>query len=436
MSLLTASSTAPWDIDPKYGGMKPETREKSWRASQRRRQEEEAFQREHGANGAALEPLGEWDAGDNEAPIPPRGWLLGDVFCRNFISSLIAEGGVGKSALRMAQLLSCAIGRPLTGERVHVRCRVLLVSLEDDADELRRRLCAACLHHGVDRAELKGWLYLASPGVKGGKLMVIDPQGRPITGALASKLVRTITERKIDIVSLDPFVKAHSVEENNNSMIDEVVQLLTGMAAQFDLAVDIPHHAAKGPPDPGNANRGRGASSMKDAGRLVYTLTKMSEVEAKAFGLSEADRRSLIRLDSAKVNIMPPMTEAKWFRLVGVRIENGNAVYPNGDNVQTIEVWTSPDTFAGLSSRMLNQILTDIDAGLPDGNRYTDASKASERAAWRVIVKHCPTTSEAAARKIIRAWMMSGLLIRRSYDNPLTRKPVNGLWIDPAKRPS
>jgi hypothetical protein len=175
---------------------------------------------------------------------------------------------------------------------------------------------------------------------------------------------------------------------------------------------------------------------MKDAGRLIYTLTTMSEVEAKAFGLSEADRRSLIRLDSAKVNIMPPMTEAKWFRLVGVKIENGNALYPNGDNVQTVEPWTPPDTFAGLSSLMLNQILTDIDAGLPDGNRYTDASKASERAAWRVVVKHCPTKSEAAARKIIRAWMMSGLLIRRSYDNPLTRKPVNGFWIDPAKRPS
>jgi hypothetical protein len=237
------------------------------------------------------EPLGEWDAGTDTADIPPRGWLLGNIFCRRFISSVIAEGGVGKTALRLLQLLSLAIGRSLTGEHVFMRCRVLIVSLEDNADELRRRLRAACRHHGVGQAELSAWLYLAAPGAAGGKLVTLDPHGRPILDRLAGKLARTITKRKIDIVSLDPFVKAHAVEENNNSMIDQVVSMLADMAEQFDIAIDVPHHAAKGPPDPGNANRGRGASSMKDAGRLVYTLTPMSPEEGQALGLSEIDRR-------------------------------------------------------------------------------------------------------------------------------------------------
>jgi hypothetical protein len=380
--------------------------------------------------------LGAWGAGDDTAAIPPRGWLLGNIFCRAFVSSVIAEGGVGKSALRLAQLLSLAIGRALTGEHVFMRCRVLIVSLEDDANELRRRLRAACLHHRVTPAELKGQLYLAAPGTSGGKLVVLDPHGRPMLGGLAAKLARTVTERRIDIISLDPFVKAHAVEENNNGMIDEVVQVLADLADQFDIAVDVPHHAAKGAADPGNANRGRGASAMKDAGRLIYTLTPMSPEEGQALGLSELDRRRLIRLDSAKVNITPPMAEAKWFRLVGVDIGNGTALYPNGDQVQTVEPWTPPDVFAALSNLAINTILTDIDAGLPDGNRYTDAAKAVERAAWRVIVKHAPATSEAAARQIIRTWMMSGLLIRKSYENPATRKVVNGFWVDPVKRPS
>jgi hypothetical protein len=50
--------------------------------------------------------LEEWDAGDDAAAPPPRGWLLGHVFCRTFISSLIAEGGSGKTTLRYAQYLS------------------------------------------------------------------------------------------------------------------------------------------------------------------------------------------------------------------------------------------------------------------------------------------------------------------------------------------
>ena len=49
---------------------------------------------------------------------------------------MVAPGGVGKTALRLAQLLSLAVGRSLTGEYVFKRCRVLIVSLEDDRDEV------------------------------------------------------------------------------------------------------------------------------------------------------------------------------------------------------------------------------------------------------------------------------------------------------------
>jgi hypothetical protein len=381
--------------------------------------------------------LGEWDAGDDDQIPPPRGWLLGNIFCRQFVSSLLGDGGVGKTAVRYAQLLSLAIGRSLTGEHVFQRCRVLIVSLEDGVDELRRRIKAVLLHHGIALSELKGWLFLAAPGAAAGKLMALDQHGRPVIGGLATKLANTITARKIDIVSLDPFIKTHSVEENSNSAIDDVVQILSGLSITHDMAVDTPHHMSKGPPDPGNANRGRGASSAKDGGRLVYTLTSMTTDEAQAFGLSEAERRRLIRMDSGKVNIAPPADKATWFRLVGVRIGNSTELYPNGDEVQTVEPWTPPETFAGLTNLLANQILNDIDAGLPDGNRYTDARNAAEdRAAWRVIVEHIPEKKQAAAREIIKTWKKAGLLTTREYENPVTRKTVKGLYVDNAKRPS
>lgn len=381
-------------------------------------------------------PLGEWDAGDDDQPIPPRGWLLGTTFCRRFVSALIAGGGAGKTALRYAQLLSLATDRELTGEHGFQRCRVLIVSLEDDTDELRRRLKAAMLHHGINRSDVKGWLFVVAPGRAGGKIMETDEHGRPAIGALARRLTRTIINRRIDIVALDPFVKSYGIPENDNNLIDGVVQVLSELAAKHDIAVDTPHHVSKGPADPGNADRGRGASSAKDAWRLVYTLSVMSPEEAQALGLGEADRRYLIRVDSAKINIAPPLTEAKWFRLISVNIGNGAGIYPNGDDVQTVEPWSPPDTFAGLNDLMLNQILNDIDAGLPDSNRYTDAPNVIERAAWRVVEKHCPGKSEAACRQIIKLWVKSGLLIRRTYENKVTRKPAIGLWVDNGKRPS
>src|SRR5690242_14636662 len=61
------------------------------------------------------EPLtiDEHDAGDDVGPIAPRQWLLGNQFCRKFLSGLIAAGSTGKSALRLVQYISLATNRPL-----------------------------------------------------------------------------------------------------------------------------------------------------------------------------------------------------------------------------------------------------------------------------------------------------------------------------------
>src|SRR5262249_52233793 len=155
--------------------------------------------------------------------------------------------------LRYAQLLSLATGRMLTGDYVFERCRVLIVSLEDDADELRRRILSVRLRYNIKPSDVKGWLFLSSPGADAGKLMTLDQRGRLSRGALAENLEGTITRRKIDIVSIDPFVKSHSVDENSNSAIDDVVQVLTDLSAKYNIAVDIPHHISKGIAAPGNA---------------------------------------------------------------------------------------------------------------------------------------------------------------------------------------
>ncbi|RWP64138.1 MAG: hypothetical protein EOR07_16255 [Mesorhizobium sp.] len=379
--------------------------------------------------------LGEWDAGDDDYPIPPRHWLLGNVFCRRFVSSVIADGGTGKTALRVAQALALATGCNLTGEYVFQRCRVLLISLEDDKDELRRRVKAAMLHHDISEADIKGWLFLAAPGSSAGKLMTLDTKGRPAIAGLAAALKRTIEHRKIDFVCLDPFVKTHGLSENDNNQMDQVIELLANLAIERNIAIDVPHHTAKGGATPGNADRGRGASAIKDGGRLVYTLTTMSEDEAERFGVPVADRRLYIRMDSGKVNITPPAAAAKWFKLVGVPLGNGNDLYPAGDNVQTVEPWAAPETWEGLTDDLVNRILTDIDAGMPDGERYSDAGAATTRAAWKVVQKHAAKKTEKQCREIVAIWVKEGLLLKETYHSPVDRKDREGLHVDDMKRP-
>lgn len=379
--------------------------------------------------------LGEWNAALDVDPPPPRGWLLGSSLCRQFVSSLLADGGTGKTALRFLQALALATGRPLTGEHVFQRCRVLIVSLEDDPDELRRRILAARLHNNIPSSELDGWLFLAAPGVKAGKLKSMNVRGQTVDGQLKAHLETAIEANAVDCVILDPLVKTHSVEENSNSAIDDIAQLLSDLAAKYNIAVDVPHHTSKGAGDPGNAHRGRGASALIDAVRLAYTLTQMSVQEAQTFSIPEEERRQYVRLDRAKTNLVPLSGAATWFKLVGVRLGNATEMYPNGDEVQTVELWSPPNTWADLNDGLLNRILTKIHNGMEDGTFYTAAPNASTRAAWRVICEFAPGKDEPQAREIIRTWIRNGLLIEFEYDNPASRKSAIGLRVDNTKRP-
>ena len=280
---------------------------------------------------------------------------------------------------------------------------------------------------------MRGWLFLAAP--KGLRLAeMVD--GAPAAGDLEALLRQAIAERKIDVVSLDPFIKAHAMEENSNNAVDFVCTLLAMIAIEYDCAVDSPHHTRKGIAGPGDADRGRGASAMKDAARLIYTLNPMTTEEAEHFGLSEAERRSLIRMDGGKVNIAPSSREASWFRIVDVPLDNGNDIYPAGDHVQTVEPWEPPATWSGLDSVLANRILDDIEAGLPNGSRYSAAGKAEDRAAWRVVIKHTPDKTEKQAREIIKTWLKNGTLSTEDYEDPEQRKKRSGLRVNPQKRPS
>jgi hypothetical protein len=369
------------------------------------------------------------DAGEDDAPIPPRAWLLGVTFCRGFISGLVAQGAGGKTALRIVQALALATGRPLTGEFVFQRCRVLIVCLEDNMDELRRRVRAAMLHHGISTDEVRGHLLLWSPaGLKIAEQR--DGSRQVVPGELDQQLRHIIVEREIDLVVLDPLVKTHTVEENDNTGIDGVAVILTRLASEMNCAVDVLHHERKGTASAGDADRGRGASSFRDAARLLYTLTPMTDAEREQFGLTEAERRSLIRVDSAKVNIAPPSIEARWFRIVGVSIGNGTALYPRGDEVPTVEPWAPPDIWTEINNSAANDILHRIENGLPDGRRYSAAAQAGEaRAAWRVVQASLPKFSDKQCQGVIGTWLKNGMLESRDYDDPIRRTKSAGLFL-------
>jgi len=257
-----------------------------------------------------------------------------------------------------------------------------------------------------------------------------------VIGPLEQQLRDAIVRLKPDIISLDPFIKTHALAENDSGDMDFVCDLLATIAIEFGIAVDSPHHVHKGTLTPGDPDSGRGSTGIRDAGRLIYTLGSMSENDALMFGIAADDRWAYVRLDSAKVNIAARSGKPTWFRLIGVPIGNGTPEYPNGDAVQVVEPWAPPDTWEGVSPVSLNAVLDDIDRGLSNGQRYSDAGPAKERAAWSVVARQCPTKTEGQCREIVRTWIKTGLLYVAEYDDPVDRKPRKGLHVDATKRPT
>jgi hypothetical protein len=159
---------------------------------------------------------------------------------------------------------------------------------------------------------------------------------------------------------------------------------------------------------------------------LIYTLTAMSKDEAEALGVGEVERKSIFRVDPAKVNIAPPDATTRWFRLIGVHIGNGTADYPSGDNVQACEPWKPASLFDGLTTGDLNKALQKLGAGMGDGRRYSAAPNARDRAAWKAVKDQFPGVEPARCKAIVTIWLKNGVFEIGEYEDA-QRKPTVGI---------
>jgi hypothetical protein len=264
------------------------------------------------------------------------------------VSASVADGGVGKSTLAIAEGIAMATGRPLLGVTVPVPLRVLYINLEESAVEIERRVYAVCQHFGIDPVkELTGRFFYQS-GLDHPIVVVAMERGSIVA---AQNLRAEFFGGDHDVVIVDPFVASHAVSENDNTAIDLVVKQWSKIAALEDISIEIVHHVRK-PPMGGQVESGvsdaRGASALVNAARSVRVLNAMSETEAHQAGVE--NRREYFRVNDGKANYAP-LAESSWFRLVPVDLANG-------DNVATVEAWKFPSAFEGVTTADMMRVRT------------------------------------------------------------------------------
>jgi RecA-family ATPase len=263
----------------------------------------------------------------DEKDIPPRQFLYGRQYQRQVVSATAARGGVGKSSKKIVEGIAMATARNLLGVQPEMRCRVWLHNGEDNRDELTRRIVAACKYHNVPMKELEGWFF-PTTGVELPLKVARGYQELNIDNRLVGRMMRTIAKNGIDVFIVDPLITIHGTNESDNGRMDQVMRILSGIAAECDISVDISHHTRKlgiGADDAGGDDA-RGASAIRDAVRFLEFLNVMSLAEAGTLGIDEYERLSYFRADQGKANTAPPPKKANWFKFVDVELANGDNV--------------------------------------------------------------------------------------------------------------
>jgi hypothetical protein len=342
------------------------------------------------------------------ASIPRRRWLFDHWLLRGEITAVVAPSGIGKSTITTAITLSLASGNPFLEKGMpEGACTAWLWNLEDDRDELDRQMTACSLRHGVGAAECGERLFIDS-GLDQRLCTAIEEDGGfKIVEPVFANLKAEIAARGIDVLTVDPFVSSHEVDENKNVLIDKVVKRWKRLAQETGCAIVLVHHTKKMGGREVRAEDSRGAVALIAAARIVLVLNSMSSEEAERFGISERkERLALVRIDNDKAN-RSPAENATWFKKVSVDLGNSDGLLPS-DHVGAAMPWSPPDPFEGITARDLYEVQM-----LVKDSEYGESCQAGDWAGYAVaeVIGGDPKNDKGDKHRIkslLRQWIDSG----------------------------
>jgi len=374
----------------------------------------------------------------DETNIPTRPWIIPGVILSGYTHMLAAPGGSGKSLFTLQVAITLAKGLPWGAFAPRRKCRTLIINVEDDIDEQRRRLSAA--RRVMDGGEeLRGMIDLV-PNAESIVVAGRSPDGRTIrTMPIVETLVEYIERRKIDVLIVDPFAETFEGDENDNSEVKWAMKIWRDeVARRTGCAVYLVHHTVKhAGGGAGDANVIRGAGAIVNSTRISATLMPMTNEDADMIGVDQSERHLYVRYDDAKANQSLKTNNARWFQKVSVLISNGDADNP-ADEVGALVPWVAPDAFDGLSSHLINVILDKIEAGMPDGSRYRLSTRGGSKESGRwvgCLIMDEADMEESGAKKVVATWKANRVLVEGEYKCPVERRKMKGLFAPQTNRP-
>ena len=255
-----------------------------------------------------------------EMDIPPRLYVIDGLLPEPVAASIVSPGGVGKSFLLLQAAASVASGVPFFGHDIRESGGVLMLTAEDDRNELARRLSAVqtmmrlnlgmtedqeqALHYNLHMVSRLGMDSRLTRKDAGRVEWEMDKINRIIKTAQAIDNLR--------LIILDPVSRFRSGDENDNDESTRFAEVLEFIRNQSGITVLTAHHSRKGSTGDSQDDI-RGGSAFVDALRFAATLYSPNADAAKKLGIDPEEAYQWVRYKKVKSNY-PVKTEEMWFK--------------------------------------------------------------------------------------------------------------------------
>jgi RecA-family ATPase len=279
-------------------------------------------------NGAdkAAQPLG--DQADNGSAVVPRAWTIDDHIPSNNVTLLSGEGAVGKSILALQLAVCTALNAVSDHDHDWIGLLpkggpAMVVSCEEDQNEMLRRLEDSAQHYHCDRADLKN-LYMYSWVDRGSTLLAtIDRKSGDnlLTTELYARLLVTVMQIKPKLIVLDTAADLFGGNEINRNHTRQFIAYMRRLAlvAQNDTAVLLLTHPSLEGIRSGTGLSGSTAWHNSVRSRCVFKKLKDDE---DSDDITDPNQRVL---EWHKNNYGPPQDTAALCWKAGVFVVEGGS---------------------------------------------------------------------------------------------------------------
>jgi RecA-family ATPase len=227
-------------------------------------------------------------------PVPARKWIVPDVIPDETVSILSGDGSGGKSLLSLQLGAARALGKEWIG-LLPEPGRTLILSAEDDEDEMQRRLEDIRKFYGARMADLADMRLVDLVGEDSvlGELM----KGRILPTPMYRALDAFMTDFRPGLVVLDVLADMFAGDENSRPQAREFIGLLKRLARKHKCAFLLLAH-------PSLNGMATGAGTSGSTGWSNSVRSRLYLQGAKASDGSEPDK-NLRSLEVKKSNYGP-----------------------------------------------------------------------------------------------------------------------------------